>query len=801
MRKLNNILQEQIDKYLGETAIPASFYGFLKVVSDTYEHLAASASKGTIIQQQTHLEVSQRIAHIGSWELDIEDLENISSNPLAWSDETYRILGLEPGSITPTTELFFNQVHPDDKELLRNAVNMAVQDGKPYDIEHRVVLHDGKEKTVLARSSTLFDTATNTPLKLRGTLQDITDRKKADEQLQKANSELRTLFKNMQEAFFSVDMENLQLLQMSPACEQIYGYSQEDFIKDPNLWHEIIIEEDKQAILISDSGLNTGRSVINEFRARDKNGNIKWLEAKVTPTLNKEGKLIRIDGATSDITKRKQVEIALRHSEYKFRSLIENNSDAIMIVDKHAIASYASNSLERVTGYTPEEVVGRSMLNFIHPTDLASAQHDLEDVVIHPGKTISATYRRLKKGGSYIWCEGTIKNLLDEPAVNGIIINFRDITERKNAEAALRDNEYRFRSIIQNSSDAILIVNEKSEIIFASDSLLRITGYHPKEVIGIPSITFVHPDDIFKIQRSRVDLFNNPGKTNILQYRRRKKDGTYIWCESVANNMMSDPIIRGIIINFNDITEQKKYIEALTASNEDLKKTNMELDRFVYSVSHDLRAPLASMLGVLQLVQSDVTDALVLSDLFLIEGSIKKLDGFILDILDYSRNSRLETKLEIISFNDLTNEVMNHLKYMGTGDTDIDIRVNITEDVNFHSDKGRISMILNNLISNAIRYSNPDATLPFVEINITSSDKEAFIRVKDNGIGISEENQQKVFDIFYRVSSNSIGSGLGLYIVKECVAKLQGYVLLESSPGEGSEFIIHLPDLNKPSNK
>jgi PAS domain S-box-containing protein len=801
MRKLNNLLQEQIDKYLEGTAIPENFIPFLRVVSETYEQLAVAAARETIAQQQTHLEVSQRIAHIGSWELDIENMADINSNSLAWSDETYRILGLEPGTVVPTTELFLSKVHPDDTGLLHDAINMAVINGLPYDIEHRIILSDGQEKIVQARSSTLFDTITNTPIKLRGTLQDITQRKKADEELQKANRELRTLFKNMQEVFFSVDMENHQLLQISPACEQVYGYPQQDFIDNPTLWFEMILEEDRQGILDNDSVLSTGRSVINTFRSRDKNGHIKWLESKITPTLNKEGKLIRVDGTTSDITKRKQIEIALINSEYKFRSLIENNSDAIMIVDQYAVASYASNSLERVTGYTPEEVVGRSVLNFIHPEDLSIAHSNLDNVVVNPGKTVSVNYRRLKKGGTYIWCEGTITNLLNEPAVNGIIVNFRDITERKNAEAALRDSEYRFRSIIQNASDVILIVNEKSEIIFASDSLRRITGYHPKDVIGVPSVTFVHPEDIFKIQRSRVDLLNNPGKTNTLQYRRRKKDGTYIWCESVATNMMSDPIVRGIIVNFRDITDQKKYIEALTTSNEDLKKTNMELDRFVYSVSHDLRAPLSSMLGVLQLVQSDVTDPLILNDLLLIEGSIKKLDGFILDILDYSRNSRLETKLEIISFNNITNEVMSHLKYMGAGNTYIDIRVKITENEHFYSDKGRISMILNNLISNAIRYSNPDSDHPFVEINITSSEKEAFIRIKDNGIGISEKNQQKVFDIFYRISSNSIGSGLGLYIVKESVAKLQGYVLLESVPGEGSEFIIHLPNLIKISNK
>jgi signal transduction histidine kinase len=236
-----------------------------------------------------------------------------------------------------------------------------------------------------------------------------------------------------------------------------------------------------------------------------------------------------------------------------------------------------------------------------------------------------------------------------------------------------------------------------------------------------------------------------------------------------------------------------EYLDALRASNKDLKKSNMELDRFVYSVSHDLRAPLSSMLGVLQLIQSEVTDPSVLSDLGLLEGSIKKLDGFILDILDYSKNARLEIKKDRIAFDTIVADVLSHLKYMGAGNPNIDIKVNIREDFIIHSDKGRINIILNNLISNAIRYSNPAAARPFVEINIHTHTSGAIIAVKDNGIGISKDNQSKIFDIFYRVSGNSIGSGLGLYIVKEAINKLNGDIELISSPGEGSEFIIYIP--------
>ena len=125
----------------------------------------------------------------------------------------------------------------------------------------------------------------------------------------------------------------------------------------------------------------------------------------------------------------------------------------------------------------------------------------------------------------------------------------------------------------------------------------------------------------------------------------------------------------------------------------------------------------------------------------------------------------------------------------------VDIRTTISNGVAFYSDKSRIGIILNNLISNSIRYQNPQATDPFVEVHVEVSESAADIRVKDNGIGIDRENQAKVFNMFYRVSSKSIGSGLGLYIVKEAVEKLHGEIELRSEPGEGSEFSIHLPNL------
>lgn len=231
----------------------------------------------------------------------------------------------------------------------------------------------------------------------------------------------------------------------------------------------------------------------------------------------------------------------------------------------------------------------------------------------------------------------------------------------------------------------------------------------------------------------------------------------------------------------------------LIFQNKELLKTNSELDKFVYSVSHDLRAPLSSMAGVAEIVIDESKDEFVIENVSMIQGSIKKLDGFILDILDYSRNSRVEVSKEPIDLNSILNEIKKNLKYMGKDRREVRLEMKVNCPDILNTDKSRLSIILNNLISNAIRYSDPKSSDPYVLVEAVSDSKKTRIVVKDNGIGIDKASQTKVFDMFYRVSKDSIGSGLGLYIVKECVTKLMGTINIVSEVGKGTEFHVEIP--------
>jgi len=228
--------------------------------------------------------------------------------------------------------------------------------------------------------------------------------------------------------------------------------------------------------------------------------------------------------------------------------------------------------------------------------------------------------------------------------------------------------------------------------------------------------------------------------------------------------------------------------------NSELKKTNRELDKFVYSVSHDLRAPLKSMQGVVSLAKEDTQDRMMLENFDMLDASIKKLDGFIIDILDYSRNARLEVKKVKIDFNQLLKEITQNLKYVGGNNRQVAMNIKVNDQFETFCDRDRLGIVLNNLISNAVRYQNPMEDNPCIDIEINTSSTETEIQIADNGIGIDKKFHEKIFEMFYRVSTESIGSGLGLYIVKEAVNKLHGTIWLKSELGKGTTFHIKIPN-------
>jgi len=233
--------------------------------------------------------------------------------------------------------------------------------------------------------------------------------------------------------------------------------------------------------------------------------------------------------------------------------------------------------------------------------------------------------------------------------------------------------------------------------------------------------------------------------------------------------------------------------EALESQNQTMKKINNELDRFVYRASHDLRAPLTSILGLIQLARLEDNLDKVRDYLSLKEKSVKKLDHFIQEIVHISKNARTEVVHDKIDFKAMIEDVLDHLSYMENAPL-IEQQIEVSQQSSFFSDSHRLRVILNNLLSNAIRYAAPHRRSSYIKISVYIDEAMASIEIEDNGLGIAEAYLHKVFDMFFRANQDSTGSGLGLYIVKETLEKLRGDISVVSTLGKGTIFTVVLPN-------
>jgi signal transduction histidine kinase len=273
-----------------------------------------------------------------------------------------------------------------------------------------------------------------------------------------------------------------------------------------------------------------------------------------------------------------------------------------------------------------------------------------------------------------------------------------------------------------------------------------------------------------------------------------KPSEEYIRISFVFNYIISITIsvlVVYFLINLNKASELELIRKENFANqkNTELQKVNDELDRFVYSVSHDLRSPLSSILGLTNLARLTRDPQELDEILLMIKGRVNAQEHFIREIIDYSRNERTEIAAEPVNLKRLIDDVIEALKFNENADS-IDFRNNVKEDWSLISDRIRLTIILSNLIANAIKYHDLKAGA-FIEVGYRNDDKAVY--VKDNGSGILPEHREKIFQMFYRGSDRSTGSGLGLFITKEAVAKLKGTIEVESVHGEGSTFTVYLP--------
>jgi len=503
-----------------------------------------------------------------------------------------RLLGYEASELVGMSALELPTYRGErDREKARAAFQEVLEKGKTEHIDIGAINKSGEELAINFAASVIRD-AQGEPKTMVAVMRDITRRKWAEEVLREREENFRALIDNSMDISL-ITNSDLTVRYVSPSVERAVGYSPEEIIGKNAL--EFLSPEDVQNIIrdFDTFTQNPGQPVALEVRFRHKDGTWRVIEG-ITNNLVNDPTVMGFVINARDITERKFAEEALKEREEHFRALIENSLEGIAIVDEDLTIRYESPSAEKIVGRKPEELIDKSILDFIHPDDRENVIKTFRRLAKHPAQAVPAVIRFLHKDGTWHIMEGTANNLLNNPAVNGIVINYRDVTERHRAQEALKQREEHFRVMIENSLDDVAILDAKGNIIYQSPSIERVLGYKPEEQKGKNYLEFVHPDDIAFVTKTFSELLRRSGATYQGELRTHHKDGSWHTLDVMARNFLDDPIVGGILTNLRDITgrklaemEQVEHAAALARADE-LERSRQRIVAVQESVRRDI---------------------------------------------------------------------------------------------------------------------------------------------------------------------------------------------------------------------
>lgn len=411
--------------------------------------------------------------------------------------------------------------------------------------------------------------------------------------------------------------------------------------------------------------------------------------------------------------------------------------------------------------------------NFYLPKHKDTTVHDKH--LLKDGRIIDRYSKPLKLNGKYY----------------GRIWWYYDITEKERAKKTLKSNLTLLNTVFEQSQDGILVLGADKEVLNYNQLYLDMFNMDPIFLVNAPhtkvieySLSQIHHQK--KMRKEIYELMQHPKKQKsvIIEF----LDGRIVERFSTVFPLKKKK--NGRILFYRDITEATNRVNKLIARN-------YEMDRFVYSASHDLKAPLNSLMGLVEILEKEGLSESASKYLGLMDLSLHKLDLYIRGLAEYSQNENLGIGKEKIFIHDLIEDVLLEQKSLNWAQG-VDFKVKVEEKYPLITDSVRVRIILKNLISNATKYKNPKINNHWVKIKAVVHQDRLDLKVADNGIGIDMKYSKRIFDQFFRATYQAYGSGLGLYTTKKTVDKLHGQIQCETKLGIGSIFKVTIP--NKKEN-
>jgi PAS domain S-box-containing protein len=741
-----------------------------------------------VTERQSNEEGNARLAAIVQSSDDAIISKTLDGIVTSWNDSAARLFGYTEEEIIGQS--ITKLIPPDRISEETDILNKLRRGERITHFETKRITKDGKILDVSESISPVKDS--------RGKIigaskiaRDITAQRRAERLMHENEERFRMAVETTNLGTWEYDPLTSQLF-CSPQSRKICGLP-DDVHPDFNVICDHIYEVDKDYFLeniqTAINGADNGTFDLQMRIHRYDNKEIKWIRAKGKIFFDKNSEPERLIGTLLDITKEKTEEEELRENVELFQTMADNVPAMIWMSGTDKFDDYFNKTWLEFTGRTIEQEKDEGWLEGVHPDDVIKCV-DTYNTSFKRQKGVYMEYRLRRHDGAYRWIsDNSVPRFSGDGEFVGFISACMDIDDQKRFREKIQESELLFKTISNASPAALWMTNDEEENIFVSDTWLKWTGKEFNDVINRGWIQSAIDEDKERLMTHFHECFIEK-KHFKSEFRFLRADGEIRWGLTEGypfydfNNNFA-----GFAGSVTDITE--------------LKKLEQRKDDFIKMASHELKTPITSIHGYVQLLLNIYGEAdeqrlrlskpTIKSSLNTIAKQVVKLTRLISDLLDLSKieSGKLELHKTEFDLTDLVNETAQDVRQTTSKHA---ILVHNEFDGSIVADKDRIAQVLLNLLTNAIKYS-PEADS--IEIFVENDDESAIIKIKDYGIGIDKKDQQKIFERFYRVEGKKEqtfpGFGIGLFIANEIVQRHEGTISVESVKGKGSVFIVTLP--------
>jgi PAS domain S-box-containing protein len=833
---------------------PRQIFGMMIDITELKQiELDLTTAKKEAEESEQRFKIASQSANLGIWDWNVRD------NTMIWDERMYDLYGIDKESTVKTIDLWITGLHPEDKDAAIAACNDALEGKSTFDTSFRVKHPDGKVLYLKADGLVIMGSE-GQAIRMIGVNRDVTKSKQAEEYrtmnmeiLQKLNTKdtLKDSIHNVLtilKTHLNFDAIGIRL----QAGEDFPYYTQNGFSEDFLLMENSLLEHnssggicrnpDGSACLECTCGLvisgtadlsnplftkggsawtndsfqlldipladyprhnprNTcmhkgyGSLALVPIKANNKIIGLIQVNDKRKGQLNLE--LIEfLETIASNIGSsllRKKAEENLQINEQKQTTMISNISDVIGIIGTDGLIKYKSPTITKYFGWLPSDLVEADAWSTVHPDDLGRCKQAFYSLILENQESTTIEYKYKCKDGSYKPIKLTATNLVNDPTIAGVLLNYHDITDRKLSEKTLQESEEKFRKAFMTSLDAIAINRlEDGMYISINDGFTKILDYSSDEIVGKTSVELNIWNNLNDRKKLTQELLRN-GFVENFETRFHTKNG------KLKDGLMSASIIQlngtnHILSNTRDITERKQAENNLKQYSTKLELSNKELAEFVYIASHDLKEPLRGISNCATFIQMDhpKLEEPIKKELYHIISLAERLDIFINELLAFSKIGNTDIPFTECLIKEIVEESIENIRSCGFY-TNSEIIIKDFPDTPIICNKERLKHVYQNLITNGLKYNTKKHKR--IEIGSFYENNENVYYVYDNGIGIEEKHHEIIFQIFKRLHPKeefSGGTGVGLAIVKKVILQHHGKIWLKSSPNQGTTFYFTL---------